>query len=1678
MKSRIYDRLLRRELGASDPYAGIRGLYGDRIWVDEMDIVNELGGHTGCVNALQYVCAVEDPAIWNIHADGDDSWSSSGSLLASGSDDMHVNIFSYQPESSISPFSLNTTIHTGHTANIFSVKFMPHSNDRTLVSCAGDSEVRVFDIEYSNRSASSAAESARSRRFNNFFNGMWYLTDKNTNCRVYKSHADRVKRIVTESSPHLFLTCSEDGEVRQWDLRQPSSAYPSPRGGQGFMAYRPGLHHDDSNVPPPLISYKKHHIDLNTMSCAASQPHYIALGGAHLHCFLHDRRMMGRDLMDEKGQTGSPSSLSDQDDETMGKATRCVRRFAPNGQKAMRKRDSGHITACKISNANPNEMVVSWSGDHIYNFDLIRSSDARDGEQKEKTQIGGSGSGRAKMDKNRKRKRGKATSAASAASATRRQSRRTSEDGHVEEMSLRVRYGNGGSEDIPLDSLADVRASDVPGDVLERARESVLNEAQKLSLRIAKGLVEIRKLLFSVERTLREAAETQPLSGPTPYTTSFTSVLGYAANYLPEMDEVIRTWRYPLSPSHDDVLFQQALRRNRETSRRFVQASGTLARVLGGRLNTASGGESPHLSLFRQIVPAPTEDGMIDPSSRFGYDFLKGILLWLEGGRPALLDGFKRHGVRRRDIGRFPLLDSADDSAIEETLIPYFRELAGTEPVVNVDASVFEHDGRRVLFQSQADAVEAFAKAIRIPLEDLGDSAAVHETEDGSATESQGIRALDKNAAIRFWGLKVGRGILMEVGEGVNFEFTNRAFGGLRTVIEDDEDEDDGRERIQEDINPDEEEEPISEIRLVRRRSSSLEARRNTGEYHSTHSPALEPTGHSNARVDADTSDEDEDYDHSDTDSEGSDNDDEGDHDADSSDDEHVFVNHPTARQRREVETRVPCSSHINVYRGHCNVKTVKDVNFFGLNDEYVVSGSDCGNVFIWDRKTSDLVNILTGDSEVVNVVQGHPYEPTLAVSGIDHTIKIFSPDARAQHDAKVGINIADPDAQANIVSGNTPGGNRTERNTLGLRSRRRMQDSYQIMSENDVNRQGGMNEAFITVSAISYLFRPSHPDSYSEADGAPLAMASNIAAYDQHLLSHRERVVALLRTDTHNPLLHLELGKVHVRLGFPDLAAADAYRALTLFEHVLDPHSEYVARKRIQSALTRQKNIMLALGRGDSSDNDSAALEDDAFEDSSWADYKENIGDVYILLVEGLVLSGCMKDAFEFCMQGIKLPHGDERETRNEILEKFLSAIKRSHMDAKSRAQEGGSSYQFDAADLRVQGYARRVVYPWNTHEPDRRSPEIVDLLNARLQDVAPKCEVRSVGLPALHGLKPTTNHQNGHDQAKEVSVQLGLFAKEDIAAGEVVLHESSMLTATNRLHDDLCDACNSRLPQLDSSEPPFACEDCEDTVFCSESCYDIAYDTYHRAICGEEGLESIGKDIPDPKDKADYLYLLLLARSMAMAQTQGVHPLDLPEVKYIWGDFHTIEDNPCTQLLSVSLQSSITLTPQPPSATLPFSFQLNILQPMRIVEEMGLDPFDSLATFDTWIYNTLYAKFRGTASGRLSTWDGGPEVCAVHPLWCLANHSCDPNVRWEWGGEITFKARNETERVQWGGKQEQEERKDAQAGNIAIRKDEEILNHYCDLGLVVKERREWAMGALGGPCQCCRCTWEELQP
>lgn len=317
----------------------------------------------------------------------------------------------------------------------------------------------------------------------------------------------------------------------------------------------------------------------------------------------------------------------------------------------------------------------------------------------------------------------------------------------------------------------------------------------------------------------------------------------------------------------------------------------------------------------------------------------------------------------------------------------------------------------------------------------------------------------------------------------------------------------------------------------------------------------------------------------------------------------------------------------------------------------------------------------------------------------------------------------------------------------------------------------------------------------------------------------------------------------------------------------------------------------------------------------------------------------------------------------------------------------------------------------------------------------------------------------------------QLGIFAKENIPPGEVILEEKSMLTAIGRLHEFFCDACSATLPKgnaaTETPEGPLSsnqqiyCEDCDDVFYCSLECHDLAQSSYHPALCGCV-VDLISKDIP-ATEAADTLYSLLLLRALAMAETQDVHPLELKEVKYIWGDYHGL---PLEKVWHTGRNGQIPDAFASVPQTLPFSFNANILTPLHMLEKMDVNIFETNSRYDFWVFNTLYAKFRGTASARQGP-DGRPEVSAVHSLWCLANHSCDPNVAWEWQGSIKFWTREKM--VTWKNKEGRR--------SPGIRKGEELLSHYCDVRLPVKERREWAIGALGGICLCERCLWEAAE-
>merc|ERR1712071_656651 len=105
----------------------------------------------------------------------------------------------------------------------------------------------------------------------------------------------------------------------------------------------------------------------------------------------------------------------------------------------------------------------------------------------------------------------------------------------------------------------------------------------------------------------------------------------------------------------------------------------------------------------------------------------------------------------------------------------------------------------------------------------------------------------------------------------------------------------------------------------------------------------------------------------------------------------------PPDQPRRNFSTKIP----INHFTGHRNKRTTcKQAIFYGENDEFIISGSECGHFFVW-RNSSDYNGVhqvvskpiaaYLGDSRVVNSLDTDGY--LLASSGIERTVKLWRPN-------------------------------------------------------------------------------------------------------------------------------------------------------------------------------------------------------------------------------------------------------------------------------------------------------------------------------------------------------------------------------------------------------------------------------------------------------------------------------------------------------------------------------------------------------------------------------------------------------------------------------------------------------------------------------------------------------------
>ncbi|KAK9464202.1 uncharacterized protein V1516DRAFT_669848 [Lipomyces oligophaga] len=224
------------------------GLYSSKYFVNQLELTHQLYGHRGCVNALE--------------------WSANGRLLASGSDDVHVNIYSTdRPD-----YPLIHRFHTGHASNIFTLSFMPNTGNSIIVSGSADTTAKVFDLHEGVASLISA----------------------------FTCFKDCVKKIIPDgSSPSMFLACSEEGIIRHIDLRAPNR-------------------YSKTNSQGVLVDYTRPALVPAAFAMAACRPQYFVIGGNRQNLYLHDRRFLMSDIKRSWSMNTCDSDI-----------TQCVRKFSP-----------------------------------------------------------------------------------------------------------------------------------------------------------------------------------------------------------------------------------------------------------------------------------------------------------------------------------------------------------------------------------------------------------------------------------------------------------------------------------------------------------------------------------------------------------------------------------------------------------------------------------------------------------------------------------------------------------------------------------------------------------------------------------------------------------------------------------------------------------------------------------------------------------------------------------------------------------------------------------------------------------------------------------------------------------------------------------------------------------------------------------------------------------------------------------------------------------------------------------------------------------------------------------------------------------------------------------------------------------------------------------------------------
>lgn len=877
----------KRLIGYSEPNAIRTNYLGRKEFVQRLKLEATLNVHDGCVNTI--------------------SWNDTGEYILSGSDDTFLVI--------TNPYNkkVKKSIRSGHRANIFSAKFMPHTNDQEIISCSGDGIIYYTHTEKS--------------------------PEYNRQCQFTCHYGTAYEIMTVPNDPYTFLSCGEDGTVRWFDLRTKTSCTKEDC-------------KDDI-----LINCRR---AATSISISPLVPYYLAVGCSDSSVRIYDRRMLGTRA------TGN----------YMGRGTTgmCVR-FVP----AHLSNKSCRVTSLCYSE-DGQEVLVSYSSDYIYLFDpkddqareLKGPSEERREELRQppvkRLRLRGDWSDtgpRARPESERERDGEQSpnvslmqrmsdmlsrwfeeASEAQSSRGTRPQTRprgtalrpegvlnspAAAAGDSSQESSAPERPVGTDSPEVPA-SPAAATAAPMPKSTSSSSSGSsstVTAPPPSSSSSVESSAPSSSPLTSSPDSEQRSQGDTTGTPTPTATPTSEPALSEYGPHRLP-ISLVCRR-------------LQRLLR--------LADPPGRGRRAAPSSSSAAPERQSQRAATSAAAAAAETPPHTDSPSSVVNKQ-LGSMTLDEQQAAEATASPADESVAAPASSSPSISTSTSRPSAAEPVLSLHYSSEGTTTSTIKLD---FTDEWSSSTSSSMGSGGPKTSEAAALQSrESLSTESSVSEQEppcDASCSSAPSSSAAQAPAE----GSSEGDSMASSPQERSQPEGTEDTSGGCRRAEPTAEE---GREGVEGQSQPtrgnqdsdDSDDDPIlippTRFRGQGQRFNSRGSA--VGDRMIRQSAA--------ARI------------------------------------QELFRRRKERREMEESETQnIRRPSVKMVYKGHRNSRTmIKESCFWGNN--FVMSGSDCGHIFIWDRHTAEHLMLLEADNHVVNCLQPHPYDPILASSGIDYDIKIWSP--------------------------------------------------------------------------------------------------------------------------------------------------------------------------------------------------------------------------------------------------------------------------------------------------------------------------------------------------------------------------------------------------------------------------------------------------------------------------------------------------------------------------------------------------------------------------------------------------------------------------------------------------------------------------------------------------------------